>query len=331
MACPFATDFVFRVSTDPIFGYGHVSRLLALRRHLTGRVKWFADPGGRRLLETRIPNIDVVEEESCVSSVDQLVAFSSQSNVKILICDSYQISCDALQPLSIRLKILFFCDRPDINCPPEFIMLNPQPKACAKPNSLTGPRFLPLDTQSSHQTPIDFASLAAPVNCLIGFGYVDSKNFTSMALSALLSDNMLRERIRPICLLGPQFKYVETIKKLLRSFPTSKILYDCQSVLNVPIQCPLAIGAPGLSHAERLYCGMATVLVPQNATHETLCNDWEGEGCALSAKPDPEHIALRFKELIANEFEKAQQISSHGQSIVDGKGASRIAANILAS
>ena len=88
--------------------------------------------------------------------------------------------------------------------------------------------------------------------------------------------------------------------------------------------CDIAIGAPGVSHAERLFAGIPTVLVPQNDKHVALCMSWQNEGCALYARPEPKHIASQIKALIANQFEQARAISNEGQRVIDGKGASRI-------
>ena len=120
---------------------------------------------------------------------------------------------------------------------------------------------MPILTKGFRQTNrIDFLG-ANPINCLVGFGAVDTKNKTALALRALLSDEGLTKTIIPICLIGPHFKHGKIIEPLLASFPKSKMITDCRSVLDVPFVCPLAIGAPGLSHAERLYSGIATVLV----------------------------------------------------------------------
>ena len=95
-------------------------------------------------------------------------------------------------------------------------------------------------------------------------------------------------------------------------------------MLELPFKCDIAIGAPGVSHAERLFAGIPTVLVPQNNRHVALCMSWQNEGCALHAMPDPKHIASQIHALIANQFEQARAISMEGQNLIDGKGASRI-------
>ena len=84
------------------------------------------------------------------------------------------------------------------------------------------------------------------------------------------------------------------------------------------------MGAPGISHAERLFSGVATVLVPQNIQHAALCDAWENIGCGLSASVAEEEISKCIHILLRNKFELAQSISVRGQSILDGKGAERL-------
>ena len=187
---------------------------------------------------------------------------------------------------------------------------------------------MPVDTKGKQQVRADFACISHPINCLIGFGTVDSRNMTGMALNALLSDQKLKENVQPVCLLGPHFQQCEIVETLLSAFSQSKIIKNCQSLLELPINCDIAIGAPGVSHAERLYAGIPTVLVPQSESHRELCMNWHDEGCALYARPEPKHIASQINALIANKFDRAQAISREGQRVIDGKGASRIIAEL---
>ena len=118
------------------------------------------------------------------------------------------------------------------------------------------------------------------------------------------------------------------VETLLSAFSHSKIITNCESVLELPLLCDIAIGAPGMSHAERLYAGIPTVLVPQSESHRALCMNWHDDGCALYASPEPKHIASQINALIADEFDRACAISREGQRLIDGKGASRIVAEL---
>ena len=97
------------------------------------------------------------------------------------------------------------------------------------------------------------------------------------------------------------------------------------SIIELPFECPLAIGAPGVSHAERLYRGMATILVAQHKKHQFLCKKWSELGCCLDTKADPYKIGPLMRRLIADDYSLARALSARGQEVIDGKGAARIA------
>lgn len=317
----FSTVYV-RVSTDPAAGGGHLSRMLALRQGLKGPVKWFADPGTKSAFKEWVPKTDEVYEETAVDGIAQLQSATKAQSDGLIICDSYNVSCKGLGV--VNLPTVYFCDSNKWQIFENVTVVNCQPGAMPHKNCFAGPRFMPIDTRGKQQAKVDFASVPYPIRCLIGFGAVDSGNMTALALDALLSDEKLSESVQPICLLGPHFKHDDIVKTLLESFTKSKIVRNCFSVLDLPYMCDIAIGAPGISHAERLYAGIPTVLVPQNDKHVALCMGWQNEGCALYARPEPKHIASQINRLIANQFEQARAISMEGQRVIDGKGASRI-------
>ena len=322
---PSPTVYV-RVSTDPAAGGGHLSRMLALRLSLKGTVKWFVDPETNSAFKERFSKTDEVFEEATNDSIVKLQSIIGANTDSLIICDSYKVKYE--QIVATNVPAVYFDDN-DVQLSSDNVMIvNCQPRARACKNCLSGPGFMPVDTKGIKQVRADFESVSHPINCLIGFGIVDSCNMTAVALNALLSDQRLKENVQPVCLLGPYFQQCETVEALLRFFSRSKIIKNCRSVLELPFNCNIAIGAPGVSHAERLYAGIPTVLVPQSESHRALCMNWRDEGCALYARPEPKHIARQINALIANKFDRAQAISRQGQRVIDGNGASRIVAEL---
>ncbi len=322
MTHKFYSVILFRVATDPETGFGHFSRMQALRKVFKEPVKWFVDPRTKKEVNEWVSKTDEIYEEKTVDGIAQLLSATRDQTEALIICDSYHVSCESLA--IANLPIVYFCDSDTWPVFENVTIVNCQPGAMTQKNCLAGPRFIPIDTKGKQQERLDFFSVPSPIRCLIGFGAVDSGNMTALALNALLSDEKLRETVQPICLLGPHFKHGDVVKTLLESFTKSKIIRHCSSVLALTNICDIAIGAPGVSHAERLYAGIPTVLVPQNEHHLALCMGWQNEGCALHARPEPNHIASQINTLIANQFELARTISMEGQRVIDGKGASRI-------
>ena len=229
-----------------------------------------------------------------------------------------------------HLPTVYFCDSDTQPVFDNVSIVNCQPGTRPHKNCFAGPRFMPIDTRGKKQAKKNLTNITYPIRCLIGFGAVDSGNMTALALHALLSDEILRESVQPICLLGPHFMHDDIVETLLESFTNSQIVRNYSSLLDLPHIFDFAIGAPGVSHAERLYMGIPTVLVPQNDKHLALCIGWKNEGCALYARPNPNYIAGQINALIAKQFERARSISMIGQSVIDGKGASRIMSELTA-
>ena len=327
MTNQFYSAIYLRVATDPATGFGHMSRMLALRQVFKEPVKWFVDPRTEKAVNEWVSKTDEVYEETAVGGIDQLLSATKSQTEALIICDSYNVSCEGLAVTN--LPTIYFCD---IDTWPVFknvTIVNCQPGAMPHKNCLAGPRFMPIDTRGKQQAKVDFATEPYPIRCLIGFGTVDSGNMTALALDALLSDKKLRKSVQPICLLGPHFRHDDIVETLLESFTKSKIVRNCSSVLELPYMCDIAIGAPGVSQAERLYAGIPTVLVPQNDKHVALCMGWQNEGCALYARLESKHIAGQINVLIANQFERASAISMKGQRVIDGKGALRIMSELV--
>jgi spore coat polysaccharide biosynthesis predicted glycosyltransferase SpsG len=315
-----------RVSTDPAAGGGHLSRMLALRHALKGSIRWFVDPGTKSEIKERFSKTDEVFEEATIDSIVKLQSIIGADTDSLIICDSYKVRYEEIAAANV--PAVYFYDSDVRSSSDNVVIVNCQPRAKACKNCLSGPGFMPVDTKGKQQVRADFACVSYPINCLIGFGTVDSSNMTAVALKALLSDQRLKESVQPVCLLGPHFQQREIVETLLSAFSRSKIIKNCQSVLELPFPCDIAIGAPGVSHAERLYKGIPTVLVPQSESHRALCMNWHDEGCALFARPEPKHIVSQINALIADKFDRARAISREGQRIIDGKGASRIVAEL---
>ena len=72
MTHQFHSAIYFRVATDPTTGFGHMSRMLALRQVFKEPVKWFVDPRTKKEVSEWVPKTDEVYEETAIDSIAQL-------------------------------------------------------------------------------------------------------------------------------------------------------------------------------------------------------------------------------------------------------------------
>ena len=211
---------------------------------------------------------------------------------------------------------MFFNDRHVVATRNNFIYVNFQPKAKLGNKHFSGLKYLPIDTRGKLQKQINFDNVGRYINCLIGFGAVDSKDITCLVLNAIASSDSLRSVIRPICLVGENYRGLAELKKVLGKFEHSVILSGLNSTLDVPIACFVGIGAPGVSHVERLFLGVPTILIPQKHVHINLCRKWEEIGCATWSLPHSDKIVAKIYEMIDHNFAVGRAVSKRGQRLV---------------
>ena len=324
---PQVSKIAVRVSTDPRFGYGHIARQLAVRKHLDGKVSWFTDPCGKQSLARHIPAQDDIIEEKDKKICEEIFRWANANKNCVLICDSYHISPSYFDTCSN--KVFFFCDYEQEQVNNNITLVNAQPTVGFSDRHLFGPAFFAIDTRGKSQQALNFSTLDTPVNCLISFGSVDTSNCTSSALNAILEDKQLSEQIKPVCLIGQHAKHKKAVHRLAAEFQDAEIIEDCESILDLNIACPIAIGAPGLSHAERLYAGIATVLVPQSERHRQICKAWQEMGCSLYVPDDIRQIGNTLHLMLERKMRLASLICRNGQNQIDGAGGAKIAKSIL--
>ena len=229
-----------RLSTSEVHGMGHISRMLAFRREVKFNVVWFVDPGTSNRLSGKLPVTDKIIHERCVKSILKLLSHYRQFRCDLVVCDSHQIKQDAFD--CITCKVVFFNDRHVVATRNNFIYVNFQPKAKLGNKHFSGLKYLPIDTRGKLQKQINFDNVGRYINCLIGFGAVDSKDITCLVLNAIASSDSLRSVIRPICLVGENYRGLAELKKVLGKFEHSVILSGLNSTLDVPIACLLGLG-----------------------------------------------------------------------------------------
>ena len=225
MTYQFHSAICFRVATDPTTGFGHMSRMRALRKVFKEPVKWFVDPRTKKEVSEWVPKTDEVYEETAVDSIAQLLSASKIQTEALIVCDSFNVRCEGFRVTN--LPTVYFCDSDTQPVFDNVSIVNCQPGTRPHKNCFAGPRFMPIDTRGKKQAKKNLTNITYPIRCLIGFGAVDSGNMTALALHALLSDEILRESVQPLCLLGPHFMHDDIVETLLEShkFTNSKKLF----------------------------------------------------------------------------------------------------------
>ena len=319
-------NILIRVSTTINYGWGHFQRCLSIRKFLYQKVHWFIDPNSKKIKNFLCKKDDVIEEIDDYSH-NKCLNFLRKDKDAILIIDVRKINPSNFSNFDERVYIISdeLISNPYRGCK----LINMQPISKSNDLFLSGPRYLTFSTKNKEQKSKNFNQGSYPYNFLVSFGARDSRNYTELLLNLILNDTELKKKLNIICLIGDGFKNKKKIIQKFSNIASITLLENYQSLLDLKANCNFAIGAPGISHAERLYMGIATVLLPQNKIHKQIIEGWEDLGCAIGSSLNKLVIISSIHKLISNDFELAKNISKKGQRIVDGLGAKRISQEIL--
>lgn len=171
-------------------------------------------------------------------------------------------------------------------------------------------------------------------HCVIGFGMRDSPGGSVLALKALTSLRAQRPNLLVTCLIGASAPNLEEMSQLVAGFgEKGKLILDCTNVPAVLQRAELAIGGGGISLFERMCMGLPNIVVTIADNQRELAQ-WIGREGGASVLGD---VATVTVPQLATEIDRLldahdsrEQMSRTAQTLVDGRGAQRIADEILA-
>ena len=171
---------------------------------------------------------------------------------------------------------------------------------------------------------------------LISFGAVDSKNISGKLLDLIIENiNFFKHKINFTIVIGKSNVNLDNIKtkyELLKNYSNSKvnvkIIFNPKKIEKIIKNSHIAIGAPGISHLERMYCGLPSILISQNNTQKSLTKQWKILGAAISVEDNLIDV-IRYLSEYSFDIDYLSKIRNKGLNIIDGKGASRISRIIL--
>jgi spore coat polysaccharide biosynthesis predicted glycosyltransferase SpsG len=314
----------FRVSTLKKFGNGHINRCLSIRSYIDGEVSWFIDNSNLDI-RSIFPPLDKVfieeNENSCFNLIDQ----AKNNNIKTILVDSYNINNDIKNQLSKTFSVILLEDE-DRLLKADMIVC-PQPIKNFNNNNIKyyGPIYAPISSQFKRKPKENIKSLNIN-NILISMGYIDTKGVTLGIINSII--NKFDSSLKVTIVLGKYAPHIKDIKEKIKPYSNFKLIIEPNNMNAIYHNNNIALGAPGLSHLERLFVGLPTILIPQNKSHSILIKQWEDLECCIQAKNTIFSIQRAIKKLISSN-DLRHNIISKGQNLVDGLGTKRIAKEIM--
>ena len=164
---------------------------------------------------------------------------------------------------------------------------------------------------------------------LVSMGAYDSKGITLKIIRVLKKLYKIKSiNFDTIVTLGNKAPFLKKIKEEIKEYKNKiHLKVDAKNMDLIYAKSFFAIGAPGLSHLERLASGVPSILIPQNEKHKILVEKWNLKNCSISCKNNMLSIERSILKML-NDAKVRNKIMQQGIKSIDGKGSIRIAKEI---
>lgn len=313
-------ELLIRVSSDAKSGRGHLTRCLNIRKFINARVIWYVDKCDQNITSL-IPKKDRIffENDNTSCSLLEKCNFNKK---KVLLIDSYNISLKKKEELMSYFDVVTIEDKlVDLKVK---LLICPQPveKKSNSNKELIGIKYAPIFIKSRKKR-----KNKGLFNILINLGAYDSKGITLKAIKAVKKLKKIKNKVFTYILVTKYFPFIKIIEDNLKNDKNFKVIVDKKNIIDVANNCDLAIGAPGISHLERLALGIPTVLLAQNIKQTNLVEFWSKKKCAILANNSVQSIFQKVLYLMDDKSVR-DLIIKNGKKNIDGLGAKRIAEKI---
>ena len=315
-----------RVANSINSGRGHFERCFSISNHISQKIIWFLDYESD-FFESRIAKKDEIFYEEKNNDLKLVNSCIKNQKINFLLLDSYIFSKETINNLAKKIPLCLFQDKKDnyniqmVICPHPIVLEVSNNQVC-----LNGPKFSPI----SNKLMIDNKKNKNDnKNILISMGAYDSLGVTLNVMKAI--DNIakrIKTNIKTTIVLANGSPIIEEVNLFIKNSINFKLLVNVKDMSKIYNNNTIAIGAPGLSHLERLYIGLPTILIAQNKIHELLVEKWVHLNCALKSKNTISMIEKTICYIIESKKVRNELIRN-GRKQVDGKGSIRIAKSIL--
>ena len=252
-----------------------------------------------------------------------------------LLIDSYFVTQDFLEALRSMVKTAYIDDLYAFDYPADLVInydfAPPEHFYSKAGKALLGCRFAPLRAQFSGLTPVFREQVA---NVLISTGGTDDWNVAGKLASALLTaPESASWRLH--VLTGPMHAHREGMQTLAASHPRLILHENVKDMAGLMRACDLAVSAAGTTLYELCAAGVPSVSFTMADNQLPCARDMErfaGVLCAGDVRSTPE-FTERLLSLLFSLAENLQQRSALSRSMhaaIDGRGAERIARELLA-
>lgn len=319
---------LYRVASDPAVGLGHVARARALGRALAGAVPvhWILDPVG----PAPVPGAPA-EREAESGGCAVLATGSRDPDVIGVIADAYRADRAALAALAARVPC-FVLEDEGADLPPPLRVVTPgYPPAGIDPAArIVGPRYALIDPIFCVPPRRPGAGIGSP-SILVQFGGRDQANASERALAAL---RPLRRRFAAVTvLLGPQARHLDRLRCRVGAFYATLVAGAPPAAVAALYRAhDVAVGGGGVALFERMAAGLPSLILTQSANQRANAVGAARDGAVHwigEVESTPAALIRAEMQKLLVQREARLRMTAAGRRIADGRGAARLAAQIL--
>lgn len=357
-------NIAIRADGGPAVGMGHIMRCLVLAEELK---KWGArvyfisqyDHGIRKVLDSgfeafklqidqeppaqsNLAGFDYGNESERETDLNQTKKMIDQQGCDLLVIDKYHLNTAYFDEIrSWRIQAAFIDDLNLFSCPAQFIIngnINAEAlgykKAFDGQKLLLGSRYTLLRNEFRGMGPREaksFTRQGSVPEILITTGGADPYHCTEKIMTALLQDSKTAN-FRLNVLVGPGFVYTKNIQALASKYSNVNLYVNHGHISEVMLRSDVAISSGGSTLYELCCCGTPTLAFILAENQKGIVEALDSKACIASlgwyTGLESSNLAEKIFHWIIN-TDIRLQYSQRMQVLIDGKGASRVANELL--
>lgn len=327
-----------RADGNAIIGMGHIMRCLSIANQLKKLnvevIFITADDEVKDIIEDKgFKNITLGSEWNDMEG--ELAVFTNlikKSNVDIILVDSYYITAQYMNELKKVSKICYINDFNKLKFYVDILVnYNIYADASKYDKELYGCKcigveYVPLRDEFLKKTVRRFTGIK---NIFITSGGTDEYNITDHVLEKFLNNKDFLN-YNYYCIIGKFNKNIQQLKDRYKKYKNVHLLNNVSEISEYMMNCDIAITAGGFTCYELCACGIPAVIytladnqigIAKTFSEQKIIS-WVGD-IRVDTKKCIENMKVEINKL--NDKLNWEKRSKLMQSVVDGKGAARIA------
>ena len=333
-----------RVDANDIIATGHLMRCMAIAEQLRDMgqqvVFFVSDLLAKELVEKRDFKCICLHSEynKKDAELDNLLMVLKKEHIDKLLIDSYEVTSTYMSKLNECIKLVYMDDLQQERYSVDLIVNYTigLKKECytslgyLEKQLLLGNKYVPLRKEFSQSGIIVKQNIE---NVLITTGGTDTYNIVLKLLNKLETDefSMINKKV----VVGAFYDKIEQLEEYAKKNDSTEVFHNISNMQEIMCQCDVAISAGGTTLMELCACGIPTICFSIAENQLSGVKAFSHNGLMINAGDVRLSIEDVTDNIVANLHKISQdclerkRISGAMKKMIDGKGARRIAEQLV--